>query len=84
MKVKLRVVPSSSRDQIMGFMQDALKVKVTAPPEKGKANVAVIQLLAKELGVATQSITLVNGHGSSDKLVDIDGLGTSALDRFRS
>jgi len=45
-RLKVKVVPGSSRDQIAGWLGDALKIKVTAPPERGKANEAVIEILA--------------------------------------
>ena len=52
----MKVVPGSSRDQVVGWLGDASKIKVTAPPEKGKANEAVIELLAEPLGVGTDAI----------------------------
>lgn len=48
-RLTVKVVPGSSRDQIVGWLGDALKVKVTAPPEKGRANAAVVAILADRL-----------------------------------
>jgi len=64
-EIKLKVVPGASRSQILGPLGDRLKVKVAAPPEDGKANRAVIELLARWLG--TQSIEIVSGHGHPEK-----------------
>ncbi|MFM7075771.1 MAG: DUF167 domain-containing protein, partial [Planctomycetaceae bacterium] len=50
-RLEVKVVPGSSRDQIVGWLGDALKIKVTAPPEKGKANERVVELLAGALGI---------------------------------
>jgi uncharacterized protein YggU (UPF0235/DUF167 family) len=47
----LKVVPGSSREEIVGWLGDSLKVKVKAPPETGRANEAVIALLADRLGL---------------------------------
>lgn len=70
-RLNIKVVPGASRDQIVGWLEDALKIKVTAPPEQGKANEAVVTLLAKTLGVRRDTIEIVSGHGSPAKTVDI-------------
>ena len=72
----LRVTPKSGCDEICGLMTSAgdtvaLAVKVTAIPDKGKANEAVIALLAKAIGVAKSSFNLVNGETSRNKVLAI-------------
>jgi uncharacterized protein (TIGR00251 family) len=71
--VKVRVQPKASRDAIAGEHAGALKVAVTAAPEKGKANKAVVELLAKALGVAKSNVELVSGATSRDKVFAIRG-----------
>ena len=61
-QLKVKVVPGSSRDQIVGWLGDALKIKVAAPPEKGKANESVVDLLAENLGIGNDAITMISGH----------------------
>ena len=78
-RLSLKVVPGSSRDEIVGWLGDSLKVKVKAPPEKGRANEAVIALLAERLGIDASSISMVSGHGSPAKVVDVDGMDAAAL-----
>ncbi|MDP6110342.1 MAG: DUF167 domain-containing protein [Planctomycetota bacterium] len=63
------VVPGSSREKIVGAHGGRLKLAVQAPPEKGKANKAVIAFLAKALGVRKQQLNIVRGQ--SDRLKDI-------------
>jgi uncharacterized protein len=54
-------------------------VKVKAPPEKGRANEAVIALLAERLRIDASSIAMVSGHGSPVKVVDVDGRNAAAI-----
>ena len=81
-RLSAKVVPGSSRDEIVGWLGDALKVRVTAPPERGKANAAVVALIAAALGVAEGGVRVVAGHTSARKTIEIDGL-TEAQVRFR-
>lgn len=78
-RITVKVVPGSSRDQIVGWLGDALKIKVAAAPEKGKANKAVVKLLAKTLGIGTDAIEVVSGHTSPSKVIAIDGLDDEAI-----
>jgi hypothetical protein len=64
-RISLKVVPGSSRDEVVGWLGDSLKVKVEAPPEKGRANEAVVALLADRLGVDASSIAVVSGQGDT-------------------
>jgi len=68
-RLRLRVKPGARRAEIIGVHGGALKVAVNAPPERGKANGALIDLLARTLDVSTEAITIVGGSASQDKLV---------------
>jgi uncharacterized protein (TIGR00251 family) len=78
-RLSLKVVPGSSRDEIVGWLGDSLKVKVKAPPEKGRANEAVVALLAEHLGIDTLSISVVSGHNSPAKVLEVDGMDDDAI-----
>ena len=78
-RLSLKVVPGSSRDEVVGWLGDSLKVKVKAPPEKGRANDAVVALLADRLGIDAASIAVVSGHGSPAKVVAVDGMDDEAI-----
>lgn len=68
----LKVIPKSSRNEIVGLQPDgSLKVKVTAAPEKGKANAAICSFLADEFGVPKRNVEIVRGETSSVKHVKI-------------
>jgi uncharacterized protein len=56
-------------------------VRVGAPPERGKANEAVLALLAEVLAVPRSSVVLVSGSGSRDKIVELVGIGPDEIDR---
>lgn len=77
--LKVKVVPGSSRNQIVGWLGDALKIKVTAPPEKGKANEAVVELLANRLSISTDEIAIESGHSSPSKVLAITGMDDEAI-----
>jgi len=70
-RLSVKVVPGSSRDQIVGWLGDALKIKVVAPPEKGRANDAVVELLSKALGISSSDIQIESGHSSPSKVIAI-------------
>ena len=76
----VKVVPNSSRTRIAGRYGDAIKVNVAAPPERGKANGAVIELLAKFLHIKTADIQLVAGHTQARKTFSIPSLAQHRLD----
>jgi uncharacterized protein (TIGR00251 family) len=72
--IKVRVQPKSSRNQVDGFQDGALRVRVTAAPTEGQANAAVIALLAKTLGVSKSRLEIIRGYNSRDKVVSVDTL----------
>jgi uncharacterized protein (TIGR00251 family) len=77
--LSLKAVPGSSRDEVVGWLGDSLKVKVKAPPEKSRANEAVVALLADRLGIDQTSIAVVSGHGSPAKVVAVEGMDDEAI-----
>jgi len=73
-RLRLRVSPGARRSGIVGRHGEAWKVRVAAAPEDGKANDALLALLAKTLGVPRRSLELTTGTASRDKIVTIQGL----------
>ena len=71
---KVRVQPKAFRNQVDGYEDGTLRLRVTAPPSEGQANTGVIALLAKALGVSKSKLEIVRGHGSRDKVVSVDTL----------
>jgi len=75
----VKVVPRSSKTSIAGILGGMLKVKLAAAPEKGKANKAVAELLAKKLGLKKSQIELVAGETSHQKRFLVRGINTREL-----
>jgi uncharacterized protein len=80
-RLRLRVSPGSGRAEIVGRHGDAWKVRVTAPPEHGRANDAVLKLVAETLSVPRDAVTIVSGHGARDKIVELTGVGPALVER---
>jgi uncharacterized protein (TIGR00251 family) len=72
--LKVRVQPKAASNRVEGYRGDTLRLRVTAPPEAGKANAAVVSLLAQALGIAKRRVRIVRGHASRDKLVMVETL----------
>jgi uncharacterized protein len=76
-RLRLRVSPGASRSQIVGRHGDAWKVRVAAPPESGRANDALLELLATTFEIPRSRLELVAGHTSRDKTIAVHGLDES-------
>jgi uncharacterized protein (TIGR00251 family) len=73
----VRVQTRASRNEVVGWQDDALRVRVTAPPTDGLANRAVTDLLARAFGLPASQVALVRGAASRDKLFRIARLSPS-------
>ena len=78
-RIALHVTPRSARDEVVGWKGSELGVRVTAPPEGGKANDAVIRLLAKALTVPMRDVRVIRGGSSRHKMLEIDGIDARRL-----
>ncbi len=78
-RLRVHVTPGAREEGIAGWHGDSLRVKVRARPEKGRANQAVLGLLARRLGVAPANLSIVHGAASRDKLVEVEGLNEEEL-----
>jgi len=80
-RLRLRVSPGARNARVIGRHGQAWKVRVAAPPEGGRANEAVVRLLAETLSLPRGAVTLVSGHGARDKVVRLDGLDQIQIER---
>ncbi len=72
--IHLKVVPGASRSEVAGVTGNRLRVRVSAPPERGKANDALLKLLARRLGVRRADLALARGASNPAKTVHVRGL----------
>jgi len=78
-RLPVKVVPGASTSGIAGWMGNELRVRVTAPPERGKANAAVEKTIAEALGIPARAVRIVKGGTSLRKILEISGLTTDEL-----
>lgn len=77
--IHIRVIPRAKRTAVSGTRQDAVLVRLAAPPVDGAANAALITFLADQLGVATRALRIVAGETSREKRVAVEGLRAAAV-----
>jgi uncharacterized protein len=80
-RITVRVTPRGGRDAIDGWAGDVLRVRVSAAPADGKANEAVVRLLARALGVPPSDVRLVSGARGRTKVLEVAGLAESEARR---
>jgi len=77
--IPLKVVPGASRDRVLGEWNGRVRICVAAPPEGGKANEAVIRLIADMLGIPRKSVALLKGSASPLKTLQVRGVTPSRV-----
>jgi uncharacterized protein (TIGR00251 family) len=80
MRLQVRVSPGAKRTGIVGRYGEGWKVRVSAPAENGRANAALVRLLADTLVVPRDAVRLVSGHGARDKVVELAGVTASQVE----
>lgn len=73
----IKAIPNAPRNEVVGWLGEALKVKVHAPPVEGRANEVLCEFLAETFGVPRRAVTVLRGDTSRQKLVRIEGLALS-------
>lgn len=80
-RLRLRVQPRASREELAGLADGAIRVRLTAPPVDGAANAALVGFLARRLKVPRSAIDLVTGSTGRAKLVEVTGISAEAAAR---
>jgi len=89
MRLAVRLTPKGGRDAVEGWIAGAdgaklLKVRVAAPPEAGKANKALIALIAETFGVSRSAVTIAGGETARLKLIDIAGDAKTIAEKLQA
>jgi hypothetical protein len=72
--IAVRVIPRAGRSGVAGMRDDALLVRLNAPPVEGAANAELVEVIAKTLGIPRRSVTIVSGERSRQKRVRVVGV----------
>jgi uncharacterized protein (TIGR00251 family) len=78
-RLGIKVVPGASTSEIVGWLGDDLKIRISQPPEKGKANRAVETLMCRALGIRAGAVRIIRGGTSSHKVLEIKGLSLAEI-----
>jgi len=79
-RVLIKVLPGSSRNEILGSANGVWRFKIAAPPDKGKANKELIEFLASVLGLKRDCISILRGHTSHNKLIAVEGMTLAEIE----
>lgn len=77
--LRVRVQPGARRSEVVGWQAGVLRVRVQAPPVEGRANEALVELLARALGVPKGTLSVRLGRGAREKLLVVEGLTEAEL-----
>jgi len=77
-KISVHAYPNAAKNEIIGFTDDVLRVKISAPPSKGKANKELLDFLCQQLALSKDRIGIIKGHTTRNKIVAIDGMSKEA------
>ena len=80
-RLRVRVIPRAKRNEIAGWREGALLVRLTAPPVEGAANKLLVRFLARQFGLRPADIEIAGGETSRDKLLRLSGLSEDELQR---
>jgi len=80
-RLMVKVIPNAGRNEITGFKEDVLQMRVAAPPDKGKANKELVDFLSEQLGIKKSAIAITRGLTSRNKVLSITGISREEMIR---
>jgi uncharacterized protein (TIGR00251 family) len=79
--IQVRVQPNAARNEVVGFADGVLQVRVAAPPIKGKANRELVAFLSHVLMVSKSRVAILRGHTAKNKVIAVSGLSQEEIGR---
>ncbi|NQV04219.1 MAG: DUF167 domain-containing protein [Candidatus Omnitrophica bacterium] len=70
--IKLKVITRARKEEVLKIRENEYRIKVSCPPEKGKANQRIIELVSERLGVRKNRVRIVSGETNNRKIIEID------------
>lgn len=81
-RLAVQIQPNAKKTEVVGVLDDALKIKLAAQPIEGKANEALVKWLAGALGVSRSAVTLTHGQTNKKKLLEVAGVTVEEVGRL--
>ncbi|KQV53757.1 MULTISPECIES: DUF167 domain-containing protein [unclassified Duganella] len=81
-RLAVQIQPNAKKTEVVGVLEDVLKIKLAAPPIEGKANEALVKWLAGALGVSRSAVTLTHGQTNKKKLLEVTGVTLEDVGRL--
>jgi uncharacterized protein (TIGR00251 family) len=78
-RISVKVVPNASQDELVGWLGESLKIRISAPPTDGKANERLCEFVAERLGLSRGAVSLVSGASSRQKILSITEISLEEL-----
>jgi uncharacterized protein len=78
-RLAVKITPNAGRNEVTGFKEGVLQIKIAAPPEKGKANKELVDFLSERLGIRKSTILIIKGQTSRNKVVSIETLSNEEI-----
>ncbi|MFC1992960.1 DUF167 domain-containing protein [Chloroflexota bacterium] len=80
-KFSVRAHPNAARNEVVGFIDRVLQIKISSPPIKNKANKELIAFLSQILDISKSRIIILKGHNSKNKVIAVQGLSQEELEK---
>lgn len=81
-RISVQITPNAKKSEVLGVLDDVLKIRLQAQPIEGKANEALVRYLADMLGVPKSAVSITHGHTSKRKIIEVTA-GAMTVERAR-